>query len=398
MKFGMLPAPYLRSKRSTKKIMLLVTAGLVIVWIASIIYNFSLRSSYGEQAIIIGLIALITTFLLDAIWAFFKLRPAFQKQKKFDLKIFLKEILHSYSYVTALIFALTVPVGTPIFVVVLGAVVSTAVGKMIFGGFGFNIVNPAAVGRIVVGLAYPSTLVHYMRDTHIGSVVAGATPTSSMATNWFSTQLPEGIDSIGQLFIGNYSGALGETFTLLLFAIAIVFCVLRVIDWRIPTFYLGTIIVSAIAVALFKQLNVLDYVLIHLAIGGSAFAAVFMLTDPVTSPTSPYGKIIFAIGAGLITFLIRVSGATPEGVIFSIAVMNLSVPLIDRYIKGRTTDHLKRKAIVTAALLLFAALFNVGIIYLKEHAGGDSIAYNAYHLIEMPNLTEGILLEGVMIP
>ena len=388
MKFGMLPAPYLRSKRSTKKIMLLVTAGLVIVWIASIIYNFSLRSSYGEQAIIIGLIALITTFLLDAIWAFFKLRPAFQKQKKFDLKIFLKEILHSYSYVTALIFALTVPVGTPIFVVVLGAVVSTAVWKNDFWADWALTLLIQCSWSLLLDL-YPSTLVHYMRDTHIGSVVAGATPTSSMATNWFSTQLPEGIDSIGQLFIGNYSGALGETFTLLLFAIAIVFCVLRVIDWRIPTFYLGTIIVSAIAVALFKQLNVLDYVLIHLAIGGSAFAAVFMLTDPVTSPTSPYGKIIFAIGAGLITFLIRVSGATPEGVIFSIAVMNLSVPLIDRYIKGRTTDHLKRKAIVTAALLLFAALFNVGIIYLKEHAGGDSIAYNAYHLIEMPNLTEG---------
>lgn len=354
MKFALSNGPFLRSKRSTTGIMLELFAVLTIVWICSVIsYTVRYNFTVGLRAILVVLVSLITTLFIDVIMALIK-----GKRKIKEIGHF---VLISYSYVTAIIFALCLPVGVDFYAVIVGAIVATLLGKYVFGGFGYNIFNPAIIGRIFVSLAFGSSLKYGIESSVNSSTydfVSGATVTGSI--DWSTGFIPEGFD-LKAMLLGNYNGAIGETFTILLVIAAIYLIVRGIINFRLIGSYLITVTCISFFLGLFyNSSNVLNYTLLQLVSGGLMFGAVFMITDPVTSPKSMNGKIIYAIGAGCLTMLIRVNSAYPEGVMFSIALMNMLTPLIDSCIKGNTYSKLASRWAIVGAFLVGSIAINVG--------------------------------------
>ena len=365
MKFSLAKGPFLRSKRSTTGIMLELFAVLAVIWLVSVVsYSVRFNFSVGLRAILVVLVSLITTLLLDGVMALIK-----GKRNVKDIGHF---VLTSYSYVTAIIFALCLPVGVSYYAVVVGAIVATLFGKYLFGGFGYNIFNPAIIGRIFVGLAFGATLKYGivgLENSSSYDFVSGATVTQSI--DWSTGIIPTGFDLKTMLF-GNYNGAIGETYTLLLVAAAIYLIVRGIINFRLVGSYLITVTcISFFLGLLYSPGNVLSYTLLQLVSGGLMFGAVFMVTDPVTSPKSMNGKIIYAIGIGALTMLIRMNSAYPEGVMFSIALMNMMTPLIDSCIKGNTFSKVGKRWAIISAFLVGAVGLNVGFNALYPVNNGE---------------------------
>ncbi len=348
MQLRMTPGPFQRTKRSTTKIMIELFAVLCVVWIYAAVFHFiNVGTSNGISVLLIGLVSILVSCLCDVVVGLIS---------KVTWKDMFKHVLNSYSYVTGIIFALCVPANTSIFTIIVGSVFGTVLGKLVFGGFGHNVVNPAAIGRVMVGLFME------LGRTIVQDGFAGGTITGNI--NWITGQIP-GNFTLLDLFLGQYIGAIGETCSLLLIVAAIYLIVRKIINYRVVCAYVGTTFIISIALGLvFKVDYVLTYALTHMFAGGLLFGAVFMLTDPVTSPTSPLGKVIFAIGAAMFTMLIRVSGNLPEGVVFSIVIMNFCTPLIDSAIKGKTTENVKKSWIVALIAILIAVLVNVGFALL----------------------------------
>lgn len=369
MKFIVTPGPFQRGKLKTAIIMRDLMIALTIVWIASIIYNFTLGVDYGVKAILMGVIAMAVTLLCDVLVSAIR----YKNEKGPFGKVLLKDVFQNFSLVTALIFALTLPIGTPYYVLIVGSMFATLVVKYAFGGFGHNIFNPAAFARIFVALTFASTLTPHLGDPSVvPSLTAGATITSAFSNTgnalglkWLTDSLAGLNVNMGQLWLGFYSGALGEPFALLILLLGIGLAFRRALNWRTPVFYLGTVALTALVIALFAGLNPFDYMLIHLGMGGLMFGAVFMLTDPVSSPTSPFGKALIGIVAGLMTVLIRIQGNLPEGVVFAIALANVVSPLIDRYALAMTNKNLDKKWMMIASLLLVSMALNGSIAFVR---------------------------------
>ena len=455
MAFRTNAAPYQRAKNSTLKIMLILFAALAVVWVFGIVYSFKLEGlvnefvklsneaaeayntkwatqiangkreamvvyeavGYGLKSILMVVVALATTAVCDVVTTLLK----HKKNSKETLgKEIVNDLIHNYSWVTAIIFALTIPVYTPYFVIIVGSVFATVVVKNFFGGFGKNIFNPAIMARIFVGLCFgsqlmvPDVLVAGANSTLVESTlgidaITGATLTGAYnnATGWLSTtQVGATTTIFGSIFsnytlvdmlTGNYVGALGETFTIVIFALGIILSVLKVINWRTPVFYLGTVALTSLVIALVLGLDSpLTYVLYHLSLGGVMFGAVFMLTDQVTGPTSTYGKVLAAVFAGLITVLIRIKGGYPEGVMFSIALVNFISPAIDYLTVGKTNSHLLRKACVVCGTLLVSIGLCTGISYsVNDNGYNDSHGREVYQINNI-DVVEYKLLENAL--
>ncbi|MFA5687208.1 MAG: RnfABCDGE type electron transport complex subunit D [Bacilli bacterium] len=354
-------APFIRPKRTTSQIMIELLIGLGVIFIASVTYNFILGVNYGVKTILIMLISIVVSLVSDLIAG--SLRYKKSKHGAYD-KYILSFIKENFSVVTGVILALTLPVGTPYYVVVVGNLFATLIVKHAFGGFGNNIFNPAALGRLFVLLAFGPTLVSYLSeaDKSIGglSANAGLTITShfSQTSKWLSSSLTNTNVSMLDLYLGNYSGALGETFTLLIIVIGIVLAARKVINWRTPVFLFGTVALSSIFISLVTKANVGEYLLLQFGLGGLVFGAIFMFTDPVTSPTSNFGKALIGIIGGLFNVLIRLGGSFPEGTAFSIALVNVFSPMIDKLYSGRTNVKIWRHYVVTGSF----ALASIGIL------------------------------------
>lgn len=354
MKFGMTPSPFQRSPRTTHHIMWELSAALVVVWIAAIVKNFLLYGTdYGLKAIFIPVTAILTAFVVEAIVSLYTVKDLKKKPAVLDLKFYLshawKFFNDSFGYVSALIFALTLPVGTPLWIVVIGILVTIFIGRVVFGGFGYNIPNPAALGRIFVTASFPAALTVYLAGDAglFGATITGIfTKNGLIAENLtylFSRDSALFGMNMFDLWLGNYAGALGETFTFLLLALLVVLAIRKVLDWRLSAGYLVAIGLAAVVFALWNNLPVLPYLLAHLGTGGVMFAAVFMVTDPVTTPTSRFGKVIWGLLAGTLTFVIRTQTDYPEGVAFSIVLINFLTPALDTLINGKTTSKLPQK-------------------------------------------------------
>lgn len=337
-------APNYRQKLSTIRIMQDLMIGVIALAIISIILNFvNFGSDYGIKAIAIFVTSVIVALITDSVCG-----KIFKRNDKGDNK-YLNTILSPV--VTSVIFALTLPVGTPLYVVGVGAFISILFGKAIYGGFGSNIFNPALVGRVVVHLSFGSKLVTYLPGATTDLVSTATPATAFKAVNWIGS-----IDySLTDLFTGNYMSALGEGCTIAILVIGVIFAIRKVLDWRIPVAYLGTAAILVVVNATVSGINPINAVLTHLAIGGIAFGAVFMATDPVTSPTSPLGKIIFGICLGFMTMLIRFKGNYPEGVLFAILFMNMFVPFIDNMTVGRTNKNQVKQWISIVFCLVIAS-------------------------------------------
>lgn len=350
-------SPYQRSKKTTLQIMIELTIALMIVWLSSIVTSFvKLGSYYGIKAILLMLVSLFTTLICDVITTILKNKKDQQLLKKIKY-----DLIHNYSWVTSIIFTLLCPVWISYYVVIVGSIFSTLIVKNIFGGFGSNIFNPAAFGRIFIQLCFDLSVPSTLKN----GVISGST----LTTYFNSTQQWLGsfsIDnySVFDILIGNYFGTMGETFTILIFALGVVLILRNVIDFRIPLFYLGTISIISLIIALFLGFeNPLLYLLYHLSLGGVMFGAVFMITDPVTTPSSPFGNCLCGIIAGFLTILFRIGTKSSEGVIYAIALINLLTPTIDNFITKRTNENIVGKYGVISLLLVSSIIINISVAF-----------------------------------
>lgn len=354
MKYAFHVSPSLKCKLSTQQIMRELTLGLMVIFVLALAYyGLNYGASYALQAIILLASSLITVFVCEAVFA---------KIQKQPVKDFLK---NSFGWVTGIILTLMVPITMTPYALIVATFFAIVFSKLLFGGFGQNIYNPAAVGRAVIFAAFTGAST---------DLVTQATPTGvlSSAYNWLpATQnvLDTFFESYGgfsNLALGFYPGALGETFAIGIIIVGIVLAIRHVIDWRVPVVYCLTIFVLTAIVAVLAGLASINgipaliwYPCLHLMTGGVLFGGVFMLTDPVTSPTSAQGRVIFALGAGVITVLIRLCGNLPEGCLYSILLMNTFTPMIEQALDGVQLKTQKKACIICACL----ALLGVGVSF-----------------------------------
>ena len=218
--------------------------------------------------------------------------------------------------VTGLLIALNLPANIPLWQCVVGSLFAIIIVKCLFGGIGNNLVNPAVTARVFMLVAFESMAVSaFPIDT-----VASATPLAA-----------EEMPSLLTMFLGNHGGAIGETCTAALLLGGIYLLVRRVITWHIPTVFIGTVFVFSWFMEGFDAIAALSF----LMAGSLVIGAIFMATDYVTSPSTAWGKVVFALGAGLLTCLIRYFSVYPEGVSFAILFMNILTPYIDRWTKHK---------------------------------------------------------------
>lgn len=288
-------SPHIRSEETVQRIMFDVVISLIPALIASIIF-------FGFRAFLIVLITVLTAVAAEAI----------------SQKILGKEITinDGSAIITGMLLAFNLPPTVPLWLPIVGGVLAIVVAKQIFGGLGHNPFNPALVARAFLLASWPVLMTNWIGPD--GS--SAATPLGLMKLQGVSTPYWD-------LFIGNVGGCLGETSALALLIGAAYLLYKGHIDWRIPAAYFVTVIVMT-------QFMGQDP-LFHLLSGGLMLGALFMATDMVTSPMTKKGKVIFGFGCGVLTVMIRLFGGYPEGVSYSILLMNAVTPLIDRYTRPR---------------------------------------------------------------
>jgi len=247
---------------------------------------------------------------------------------------------------TGLLLGLTLPPGLPLWMAFLGGFVGIALGKVIWGGLGNNLFNPALLGRAFLLATFPIAMTTWVQPTGDGgffSVYQGnlALPFMQAQVDGISSATPLGLMKFQQettplwdLAFGNVSGSLGETSGILLLLGGIYLWLRRDLDWRLPVSILLTVALFSACLGLFDAER-FPTPLFSVFSGGLLLGAIYMATDPVTSPVTPRGAWIFGIGVGVLVILIRVFGGLPEGVMYAILLMNAATPLIDRYTQPR---------------------------------------------------------------
>lgn len=303
-------SPHLRSASSTRKIMLDVIIALVPAAVMSVVY-FGWRS-----------LMLIGICVFTCVFSEYISRIVMKRHQTIgDLS----------AVVTGLLLALNLPSTLNPLMAVLGSVVAIVVVKQMFGGIGMNFVNPALAARIVLTVSFPTAMTTWAPTMHQGvDAVTSATPMVA----------PESF-SYFDLIIGNHGGSMGETCVLALLAGGLYLMIKRVIVPTIPVVYIGTVFVMAWLLNFMPDVS-LDPVKQVLS-GGLILGAVFMATDYVTSPITRWGKVVYAVGCGMLTILIRVYANLPEGVSFSILLMNILTPLIEAMTTPKPFGSKKRE-------------------------------------------------------
>ena len=287
-------SPHIHSGNSTARIMRDVIISLLPALIAGTVI-------FGARAFIIAAVCVVVSVLSEAIY---------QKIVKRE-----QTIGDFSAAVTGLLLALNLPSNIPLWQCAVGSVFAVIVVKCLFGGIGCNVVNPAITARVFMLMAFTS-MTKYGFPASVDTVSV-ATPLAQMAKG-------ETV-SLSDLFLGLTGGAIGETCALALLIGFVYLLIRRVITWHIPVSFIGTVFVLSFFKEGFDSMQALAMVLS----GGLLLGAIFMATDYVTSPCTAKGKLIFGLGAGLITFLIRYFGSYPEGVSFAILFMNILSPYID---------------------------------------------------------------------
>lgn len=277
---------------------------------------------FGEKAFYVILVSLISAVITE--WVFQKL----QSKKT--------SVLDGSAMITGLLLAYNLPPGAPLWLAALGSFFSVAVGKQLFGGLGFNIFNPALVGRAFLMASWPKYMSVWTNPRWQVDAVTSATPLGMI-----KEKLYYALPSYWDLFIGNRSGCIGEVCIVVLLLGGVYLIVKKYISWQIPASFILTL---GLFSWVFSPLGFLkgDFLFSILA-GGIILGAFFMATDYVTAPLTKKGKVIFGIGCGFLTFVIRRWGGYPEGVCYAILMMNAATPLIDRFSRPKKYGWQKRK-------------------------------------------------------
>ena len=316
------PAPHVHGSNDTSRLMGDVLLALLPALVVSIL-------AYGWQAFIVTAFSVACCVLVE--WAV----------QKFMLKG--PSTLGNLSaIVTGVLLGFNLPANIPLGLVAVGAVVAVGIGKMTFGGLGKNPFNPALVGRVFLLVAFPVAMTSFPEAV---GAVSGATPLA-MAKEALKAGVPvaevmQSVD-LSAMSLGMRSGSLGEISVVALLLGFVWLLVRRVISWHIPVVVLGTM---ALFSGIMWLISPAEYMspLFHLLSGGAVLGAVFMATDYVTSPMTKKGMVIYAVGIGVITMLIRLWGPYPEGMSFAILIMNSVVPLIDKYVRPKRFGVVKSK-------------------------------------------------------
>ena len=303
-------SPHFNGGKTTQNIMLDVIIALTPAMIASVIL-------FGFRAAVVILTCVAACVASEYLSRRVMKRP----QTVGDLSC----------VVTGILLALNLPSTINPLIAIFGSVAAIVVVKQMFGGIGQNFVNPALTGRIILLNSFPSRMTHWVQpfDYAAGAdAVTTATPLGILKEG--GGELPSYLD----LFLGNTGGCLGETCALAILLGGIYLIVRRVISPVIPVTYLATVAVLSFFMGRDPLFDLLS--------GGLMLGAIFMATDYTTSPLYFWGRVVFAFGCGLITMLIRQYGSLPEGVSYSIILMNILTPLIERYIKPRPFGAMKK--------------------------------------------------------
>ena len=312
-KFIVAPAPHMHNPHSTQSLMrdvliALVPALAVSVWV------------YGLSVLYVTAIAVASCVLVEYLIQKFLIKGA-------------STVCNLSAVVTGVLLAFNLPSNIPWWIIVIGAVVAIGVAKMTFGGLGHNPFNPALVGRVFLLIAYPVQMTSFPQPADSVDAFAGATPLAALKSH----AIEVGDVNLLNMFAGVMPGSMGEIAAAALLVGGLYMLWRRVITWHIPVAVLGSMAAFAFIVALAQGGGEAIYALpaFHLLAGGAMLGAIFMATDYVTSPMTPKGMIIYGIGIGVITMIIRMWGAYPEGMSFAILLMNAVTPLINKYVKPR---------------------------------------------------------------
>ena len=259
------------------------------------------------------------------------------------------ELQDGSAVITGILLAFNVPSNLPVWIIIMGALVAIGIGKMSFGGLGKNPFNPALVGRVFLLISFPVQMTSWpkpvpMFKAPMLDAVTGPTPLGIIKEGLDKgdsmSDLMSKVPSYVDMLLGNSGGSLGEVSALFLLLGGLYLLFRKVITWHIPVSFLGTVLVFS---GILWLVDPTQYVnpLFHLVTGGMMLGVFFMATDMVTSPMTPLGQLIFGAGVGLLTIIIRVWGAYPEGVSFAILIMNAFVPLLNRIKPKRFGDAVK---------------------------------------------------------
>ncbi len=291
--------PHIRTKRDARVIMLDVVIALLPAAVAGVYW-------FGLSALWVLLVSVAAAVGAEALFN----ALAHKEQTVGDFS----------AVVTGLLLGLNLPANVPLWQVVVGAVFAIVVVKCLFGGLGCNMVNPAITARVFMTLAFGSLAT----SAFPVDAVAGATPLAQLADG--------GMPNLWDVFIGNIGGAIGETCVPALLAGGIYLLARGVITWHLPVTFIGTVFVFS----LLMEGGDINTALAWTMSGGLFIGAIFMATDYVTSPATPWGKVVFGLLAGIITCLIRFFGVYPEGVSFAILLMNILDPYVDSWTAYRS--------------------------------------------------------------
>jgi len=306
IQFDLTSSPHLHSGWTTKKVMWFVLLSLVPCIVSAVIF-------FGFYQLMILAVAMFFAVGTEAV---------IQKIRKQKIKI-----NDGSAALTGLLLALTLPPNFSLSATAIGAVVSIGIGKQIFGGLGYNIFNPALVGRAFLQAAFPVAITTWTKPSLAVDAVTSATPLASF-------KFDKVITEIQPMFFGNIGGCLGETSGLAILIGGIFLVAIGIVNWRIPlSMILGIFIFGGI----FYLLDPTKYPspFFQIFAGGFLFGTFFMATDWVSSPITGKGMWIFGLGISLIVVVIRLLGGLPEGVMYAILFMNGLVPIINRYTKPR---------------------------------------------------------------
>lgn len=346
--------PYVHSKNNTSKMMRNLFISLIPIILFSFYKNGIIPYMHNKISLLeifypllFIFVGIISSFIYELLYT-----RIFMKKRGLELKEITKT---SFSIFPGLFVALVLPLNTPISILLFGTFMATIFGKMIYGGFGHNIFNPALIGCLFVLTTYSNVIVNsggyfnaYELDT-----ISSATPLSIVSNNISYDTLVKPFGSLWNFFFGFIPGSVGEVSFFLCLIAFIYLTITKTIKWKIPVSYIITIFIITFIVGLNNNLGIW-YPLFQIMSGGLAFGAVFMATDPVTSPTTSLGQILYGISLGILTLICRYLTPYPEGVLTSILTLNMFVFILDK-IGIRNKKYIK-KMIISLIIMLFIAI------------------------------------------
>ena len=298
-------SPHIRAKDSTMTLMRDVLIALCPALIASVVI-------FGLRALLVSVVCVAASMFFE--WAYEKICK--RKCTVGDLS----------AAVTGLLLALNLPVGIPLWQAIFGCFVAVVVVKQLFGGIGHNFANPAITGRIVMLIAFSGTMTTWAAPNFVDAV-SGATPLAALKAGE--------LVSVTDLLLGTTGGSMGETCAIALLLGGVYLIARKVISWHTPVAFIATVFVLSLVK------GGASFALCEILAGGLFLGAFFMATDYVTTPSTKSGQVIFGIGCGLITCLIRFFGNYPEGVSFSILLLNVLTPYINKWTASKPLGGVK---------------------------------------------------------